>query len=71
MRCLRKQVSRVLNPQVLYLADKDGWQRGLTFATLFFTGETPQDCDRVLGLYQRGGSLGDRRTAGLYYRTVE
>ena len=65
--------ARVLNSQVLDLADKEEWKTaGLTAARFLFTVETPQECGKVIKHYVDSvppapGSF----TRGLYYRDVE
>lgn len=65
--------ARVLNSQVLYLADKEEWKTaGLTYARFLFTTESPQECSDIIQNYQNAASpAGQGFTRGLYYRDVE
>ena len=67
--CVERRHSRLLNTVPLYLGDRMGDLKGLDFVTLYFTHESCEDCRRVLQAFYDGSSLGDKRTAGLYYRS--
>ncbi len=60
-------LSTLYNPHVLYLAHRSGWQKGLSFGTLYFTRETREQCRKVYQLYSRGGEYGGKFTTGLYF----
>ena len=65
--------ARVLNSQVLYLADKTDWQTaGLTTARFLFTTETAPECLAVIKSYKTTKPPKTQNfTRGLYYRDVE
>lgn len=65
------ECSYLLNPHLLYLADRLHELSGADFLTLYFTTETPQECDTVLRRYQTGEGGQQGITRGLYYRNVE
>ncbi len=66
--------SQILNPNTLYLADKqdDIQSLGLSTGRLLFTTESQADCVRVLRAYKNQESEKPKSfTKGLYYRKVE
>lgn len=63
-------VSEVLNCVPLFLADRLSEFSRVDFFTLYFTSETPEQCDEILRLYQSGGKAGFEMTRGLYFRGV-
>lgn len=65
--------ARLLNSQVLYLADKPEWRSaGLAYARFLFTTETARECAEVLRRYESGQPPEAQGfTRGLYYRDVE
>ena len=67
--CQRKQYSVLLNSVPLMLSDKT--IRGVDFLTLYFTIETPEQCDAVLHAYQTHAVPQQPRTGGLYFRTLK
>ena len=67
--CHEKRYSTLLNPDVLYLADK--MPQGLDFALLYFTRETAADCARVLAAYAAGESAPEGGfTRGMYNKSL-
>lgn len=65
-------VSMLYNSVPLYLADRRGELDGLSFVTLWFTGETPSECQRIAAVYagRTEATTPKDYTRGLYYRTV-
>jgi putative protease len=61
-------VTALLNMVPLYLADRLRELRGFDFLTLYFTKETPVECDRILAAYLTGKPTEEPKTRGLYYR---
>lgn len=68
--CAAKKYSEVLNCNVMYLADKKEEFDFLDFMTLYFTGETKQECVDIINQYQNGGTPPEQFTRGLYYRAL-
>ncbi len=67
--CQRKQYAVLLNSVPLVLSDKT--IRGVDFLTLYFTIETPEQCDAVLHAYQTQAAPQQPRTGGLYFRELK
>jgi putative protease len=61
-------VTELLNMVPLYLADRLRELGGFDFLTLYFTGESPAECDRILAAYLTGKPTDAPKTRGLYYR---
>lgn len=61
----------VLNCVPMFLSDRLSEFENIDFFTLYFTHETPEECARVLRLYQTGGKTDMPKTRGLYFRGVE
>ncbi len=71
VRCTQRQYSEIFNGKALYLADKREELEGFSFLLLYFTGETPQECDAVLEDYTTAATKRENITRGLYYRNVK
>ena len=67
--CQGKQYSVLLNSVPLVLSDKT--IRGMDFMTLYFTIESPEQCDAVLHAYQTHAVPQQPRTGGLYFRELK
>jgi len=65
-----KRMTEVLNHVPLYLADRLPELTGISFLTLYFTGETQQECARLIYEYQHGAKR-ENITRGLYYRNIQ
>lgn len=72
VRCAGRQYSELLNSVPLFLAGRLEEMRGFDFLTLYFTGESPKECEAVLRAYRGGPEPGfvGGGTRGLYYRNV-
>jgi len=66
----RWQAAELYNCVPLFLADRLEEVEGVDFLTLYFTRESPEECDRITGLYQSGGAYEGKKTRGLYFRKV-
>ena len=68
--------AQIFNGVPLYLADRAGEFQGISWQTLYFTKETPEEIRAVIDAYRRGlpreaAGLTDKGfTRGLYYRNV-
>ena len=74
VRCTGRQYSEIFNGKALYLADRREELEGFSFLLLYFTGETPQECDAILEEYASIHGKGAKKeniTRGLYYRNVK
>lgn len=69
--CREKQYSQLLNPVPLYVGDKKDALTGLSFVTLYFTQETPSQCDNILDLWKQSAALPGKKTGGLYFRELQ
>lgn len=63
--------SEVLNPVPLYMADRLAELRGLDFAALRFTTESPVSCDERFREYMDGAKPGFPFTRGLLYKKIQ
>lgn len=65
-------VSELYNSVPLYLADRRQELDGLSFMTLWFTDESPAQCQHITAAYAGRGDATPPKdyTRGLYYRTV-
>ncbi|WMJ84892.1 DUF3656 domain-containing U32 family peptidase [Oscillospiraceae bacterium LTW-04] len=65
-------VSALYNSVPLYLADRRDELIGLSFVTLWFTGESPLQCQHIAAAYAGRADAAPPKdyTRGLYYRTV-
>lgn len=66
--CHEKRYTQLFNSVPLYIGDKR--IAGVSFETLYFTGESPARCERVLRRFLAGAPLDVPATRGLYYRTL-
>ncbi len=66
----RKGYSELLNSTPLYLADRLGEITRLDFILLYFTDESCEDCERIIGEYTNGGAPNGEFTRGLYYKNL-
>lgn len=62
--------TEILNAQPLYLADKMQDINNISFITLYFTNETPNEIKKIINEYCSGGIERNNITRGLYYRGV-
>lgn len=69
---LHAGVSELYNSVPLYLASRRQELDGLSFVTLWFTDESPAQCQRIAAAYAGRGDAAPPQdyTRGLYYRTV-
>ncbi|MCI5754615.1 MAG: U32 family peptidase [Clostridiales bacterium] len=68
MECAGKRYQTLLNSVPLHIAERD--TRGLDYLLLYFTGETPEECARVIGEFTLRQKSTGPRTGGLYYREL-
>lgn len=62
--------TEILNAQSLYLADRLEDLKNISFITLYFTDEGPDEIKKIIDEYRFGYSSKDNITRGLYYRGV-
>ena len=62
--------TEILNTQALYLADRLEDLKNISFITLYFTDEGPDEIKKIIDEYRFGYSSKDNITRGLYYRGV-
>lgn len=62
--------TEILNAQPLYLADRLEDLKNISFITLYFTDEGPDEIKKIIDEYRFGYSSKDNITRGLYYRGV-
>ena len=62
--------TEILNAQALYLADRLEDLKNISFITLYFTAEGPDEIKKIIDEYRFGYSSKDNITRGLYYRGV-
>lgn len=62
--------TEILNAQALYLADGLEDLKNISFITLYFTDEGPDEIKKIIDEYRFGYSSKDNITRGLYYRGV-
>lgn len=70
VRC-RMGFSELLNSRPVWLADRTEDLRGIDYAILYFTDETPERVAKVIDSYRRAAAPDVPHTRGLYYRGVE
>ncbi|MGN0660155.1 MAG: U32 family peptidase [Oscillospiraceae bacterium] len=68
--CRNREYSQLLNTVPLYLGDRQREMRGYDFQTLYFTKETPKQCDSVIRLYQEEQKYPSEFTRGLYFKEL-
>ena len=68
MECAGRRYQTLLNSVPLHIAERD--TRGLDYLLLYFTGETPEECARVIGEFALRQKSAGPRTGGLYYREL-
>ncbi len=69
VRC-RAGFSELFNSRPLWLAERTD-EFATDFMTLYFTFETPEECENVISRYRDGKPACGEYTRGLYYRGVE
>ena len=62
--------TEILNAQALYLADRLEDLKNISFITLYFTDEGPDEIKKIIDEYRFGYSSKNNITRGLYYRGV-
>ena len=62
--------TEILNAQALYLADRLEDLKNISFITLYFTDDGPDEIKKIIDEYRFGYSSKDNITRGLYYRGV-
>ena len=62
--------TEILNAQALYLADRLEDLKNISFITLYFTDEGPDEIKKIIDEYRFGYSSKDNITRGLYYSGV-
>ncbi len=60
----------ILNSQCLYMADRLEDIRNVSFITLYFTAETPEEITAVMREYKKAPKKRENITRGLYYRGI-
>ena len=68
IRCEGRRYSVLYNSVPLYLGDER--LEGLDFATLYFTAEQREECERIVRTFRDGMPLDGPRTRGLYRREL-
>ncbi len=63
-------IREMFNPDLLYLADRLSDFETLDFLTLYFTDQSADEIERVVGEYSNRNGKRDKLTRGLYYRNV-
>ena len=66
--CFEKKFGTLLNSVPLYVADKDF--SGIDFMTLWFTTETPENCERIYKMFKNKVPADFEKTNGLYFREL-
>ncbi len=67
--CCNKQYTKLLNSRPLVLSDKKFF--GIDFMTLYFTNETPEQCQKIYNSYINGTAINGQKTNGLYFREIQ
>lgn len=68
--CHNKEYVEILNSQPLYLADRLGDIRNVSFQTLYFTNESPEEAAEIVNEYKTRSGKRENITRGLCYRGV-
>ena len=63
--------SQVLNSRPIYMADREKETAFAAFYLLYFTTETPEECEKIISAYENKKEPDGEFTRGLYYRGVE
>ena len=63
--------SQVLNSRPIYMADRERETAFSAFYLLYFTTETPEECEKIISAYENKKEPEGEFTRGLYYRGVE
>lgn len=66
--CHNKVYSVLHNSVPLYIGDKN--LSYLSFATLYFTNETKEECEKIFKAYLQGKTIEGKKTNGLFYREL-
>ena len=66
--CFEKKFGTLLNSVPLYVADKDF--SGIDFMTLWFTTETPENCETIYNMFKNKVPADFDKTNGLYFREL-
>ncbi len=66
----RNGYSELLNSTPLYLADRIDEIAQLDFILLYFTDESCENCEKIIGEYTFGGTPSGDFTRGLYYKNL-
>ena len=62
--------SYILNSRPLWVADKKSEMRNLDFGLVYFTTETADECEKILGEVQKGANPPQEFTRGMYFKGV-
>ena len=71
LQCRERRYSQLLNPQPLFLSDRLPEWSFCDFLTLWFSTETPAECEYILSMFKAGDAPHDPYTRGLYYRALK
>ncbi len=66
--CFEKKFGTLLNSVPLYVADKDF--SGIDFMTLWFTIESPENCEKIYNMFKNQVPADFEKTNGLYFREL-
>ena len=66
--CFEKKFGTLLNSVPLYVADKDF--SGIDFMTLYFTTESPENCEKIYDMFKNKVPADFEKTNGLYFREL-
>ncbi len=66
--CFEKKFGTLLNSVPLYVADKD--VSGIDFMTLWFTTESPENCEKIYKMIKNKAPADFDKTNGLYFREL-
>ncbi len=66
--CFEKKFGTLLNGVPLYIADKD--VSGIDFMTLWFTTESPENCEKIYNMFKNKVPADFEKTNGLYFREL-
>ena len=66
--CFEKKFGTLYNSVPLYTADKDF--SGIDFMTLYFTAESPENCEKIYNMFKNKAPADFDKTNGLYFREL-
>ncbi len=68
--CKDRKYSRLLNPQPIYMGDKQNLLKNTDYLSVYFTDESAEECLKIINKIKNGSEYDAPFTRGLYFKEI-